>query len=108
MTIDAEPILVNGKSVAPLEASLALQSIVSGGFTKTGAGVLQLNSQDIYTGATNISAGMLNTESQMRGPDSADSTLHPARSSIWMASPRSGVRSPALGRYPIPWPIPRS
>jgi autotransporter-associated beta strand protein len=62
ITIDAEPILVAGQSVAPLEASLAIQGIVNlGGFTKTGAGVLQLNAQDIYTGGTVIADGMLNT-----------------------------------------------
>jgi autotransporter-associated beta strand protein len=60
-TIDAEPILIDEQNVAPLEASLAIQSILSGGFTKTGAGALQLNAQDLYAGATNITAGMLNT-----------------------------------------------
>jgi autotransporter-associated beta strand protein len=44
-------------SVAPLEASLAIQGILSGGFTLTGGGVLQLNAPDLYSGETIITAG---------------------------------------------------
>ena len=60
-TINVTPITFNGVSVAPLEASLAIQSILSGGFTETGGGVLQLNAQDLYSGETVISAGSMLT-----------------------------------------------
>ncbi len=59
--IDVAPILVNGDSVAPLMASLALQSIVgtTGGFTKIGDGTLQLNAASFYTGDTVVNDGTL-------------------------------------------------
>ena len=56
-TINVSPIMFNGVSVAPLEASLAIQGIVGGGFTLTGGGVLQLNAPDLYSGETIISGG---------------------------------------------------
>lgn len=57
-TITVNPIIVNGTSVAPLQPSLAIQGwIGSGAITKAGNGVLQLSSQQVYTGALNVTAG---------------------------------------------------
>ncbi len=50
------------------------------GFTKTGAGVLQLNAPEVYTGGTTISLGMLNTGVQ--GAGSRFSQLNLAGASI--------------------------
>ena len=61
-TITVHPINVNGVTdVNPLMAGLALQTIVgsTGGITKNGNGVLQLNSQSIFTGSLTIAAGGL-------------------------------------------------
>jgi autotransporter-associated beta strand protein len=61
-TISVSAIDINGATdVAPLAASLILQGIVgsSGGITKTGNGVLQLNGQASFTGDFNVNAGGL-------------------------------------------------
>ncbi|MDB5321386.1 MAG: hypothetical protein JWN40_3017, partial [Phycisphaerales bacterium] len=58
-TITVDPIMVNGVDINPLQAGLALQGVVgsTGGITKLGAGTLQLNSQDLFTGPLTVSAG---------------------------------------------------
>jgi autotransporter-associated beta strand protein len=60
-TISVDPILVNGVDLAPLQAALALQGVTgsAGGITKAGAGSLQLNVQDTFTGPLNVTAGGL-------------------------------------------------
>ncbi|MGC4007429.1 MAG: autotransporter-associated beta strand repeat-containing protein [Pirellulales bacterium] len=58
-TLTVNPILVNGVSVAPLQATLAIQGWTgsSGTITKAGSGVLSLNSQQNYTGPLTVTAG---------------------------------------------------
>jgi autotransporter-associated beta strand protein len=60
-TINVDPIMVNGVSINPLQPGLALQGVLnsSGGITKTGNGVLQFNSQAIFTGTVDVQAGGL-------------------------------------------------
>jgi autotransporter-associated beta strand protein len=61
-TINVGAIDVNGVAdVDPLRATLQLQAIVStsGAITKSGAGVLQLNAQALFTGDFNVTAGGL-------------------------------------------------
>ncbi len=60
-TITVDPIMVNGIEVAPLQAALDLRGLVgsSGGITKLGAGVLQVTSQQVATGAFTVAAGGL-------------------------------------------------
>ncbi|QOV90342.1 autotransporter-associated beta strand repeat-containing protein [Humisphaera borealis] len=58
-TFDIRQILVNNVAVAPLQATLAVQGWTgsAGGIQKIGSGVLQLNAQQTYTGATTVTAG---------------------------------------------------
>ncbi|QOV90168.1 autotransporter-associated beta strand repeat-containing protein [Humisphaera borealis] len=59
-TVNVDTINANGvNDIAPLQAALALQSVIgtTGGINKTGAGVLQFNAQSIYTGPTNVNSG---------------------------------------------------
>ena len=61
-TIDVAPINVNGATnVDPLRPSLIVQAIVgsTGGLTKSGNGVLQLNAQSHFTGGFTVAAGGL-------------------------------------------------
>jgi autotransporter-associated beta strand protein len=61
-TITVNPITVNGVNVAPLQAALAVGGFTgsTGGITKNGNGVLQLNAQSTFTGALDVTAGGLN------------------------------------------------
>ena len=61
-TINVSPITVASASVAPLQATLAISGFTgsSGGITKSGTGVLQLNAQSTFTGALNVTAGGIN------------------------------------------------
>jgi autotransporter-associated beta strand protein len=59
VTVNVAPVLVNGVSISPLTPALAVQGLVgsSGGIVKTGAGVLQLNAQQVFTGTLDVTAG---------------------------------------------------
>lgn len=77
-TISIGSIDVNGTTdVAPLQAELQLQGVVgsSGGFTKTGAGVLQLAAQESFTGPLNVTAGGIRISATQGGSRFSDLTL---------------------------------
>ncbi|MGB8169481.1 MAG: autotransporter-associated beta strand repeat-containing protein [Chthoniobacteraceae bacterium] len=60
-TITVDPIMVNGVEVAPLQAALAVQSVINsaGGIVKEGTGTLQFNAQQSFTGPVTVNSGGL-------------------------------------------------
>jgi autotransporter-associated beta strand protein len=78
-TITVDTINANGvNDIAPLQAGLAIQGIVgsSGGITKLGPGVLQLNAQQIFTGGLTVSQGGLRNGVTNAGSRFAQLTLN--------------------------------
>ncbi len=61
-TLTVNPITVDGDSVAPLQATVNVGGWLgsTGTITKAGTGVLNLNSQQIFTGQLNVTAGGVN------------------------------------------------
>ncbi|MBK8095116.1 MAG: autotransporter-associated beta strand repeat-containing protein [Verrucomicrobiaceae bacterium] len=63
-TYNIQPALVNGVNVAPLQATLNITAPIidggaSSGINKTGAGLLQLGGQSLFSGGVNVAAGGL-------------------------------------------------
>ena len=57
-TFNISPISSNGVNIAPTQAAFILQGADgTGGIAKTGAGVLQFNTQSTYTGLTDVQQG---------------------------------------------------
>jgi len=104
-TIDVGLLSFNGQDVAPLQATLQIHSITgTSGFTKTGAGALQLNGQNDYTGPTVVSNGTLIAGFDLAGARFSDLTLAAGTKlnlnsvgSLWGSLSGSGtVFNPAL------------
>ncbi|WP_395748858.1 autotransporter-associated beta strand repeat-containing protein [Prosthecobacter sp.] len=76
-TLNISAARFNGQELAALLADFILQGVVgsSGGITKTGDGVLQLNGQALYTGATTVSNGRLQIGVANGGSRYSDVTL---------------------------------
>ncbi|WP_395736830.1 autotransporter-associated beta strand repeat-containing protein [Prosthecobacter sp.] len=76
-TLDISATRFNGQELAALLPDFILQGVVgsSGGITKIGDGVLQLNGQDLYTGATTVSNGRLQIGVANGGSRYSDVTL---------------------------------
>src|SRR5205814_3443946 len=75
--VTVDRILFNGADIAPLQAAFGLQGVVesTGGFTKLGQGVLGMNAQQSYTGATIVSEGTLLIGATNGGSRFSDLTL---------------------------------
>ncbi len=68
-TLTIHPILVDGRSVAPLVPTFHLQGVVGSpaGFLKAGDGLLQLSAPQIFTGPLTVAAGGIALGSQNAG-----------------------------------------
>jgi autotransporter-associated beta strand protein len=76
--IYVNPIMFNGKDVAPLQPGLNIGDILVGasGYTKDGGGVLGLTAQQSYTGATTVNGGGLRIGAANAGSQSSAYTLN--------------------------------